>query len=42
MHLVTKFQAGSYGQFQAEATGSINLENSSHIVHFSKNFSERL
>ena len=38
--LVTKFQAGSYGQFQAEATGSINLENSSHIVHFSKNFSE--
>ena len=38
--LVTKFQAGSFGQFQAEATGSINLENSSHIVHFSKNFSE--
>ena len=38
--LVTKFQAGSFSQFQAEATGSINLENSSHIVHFSKNFSE--
>lgn len=37
--LVTKFQAGSYDQFLAEATGSINLENSSHIVHFSKNFS---
>lgn len=37
--LVTKFQAGSYDQFIAEATGSLNLENSSHIVHFSKNFS---
>ncbi|WP_339887321.1 TonB-dependent receptor [uncultured Flavobacterium sp.] len=37
--LVTKFQAGSYDQFLAEATGSVNLENSSHIVHFSKNFS---
>jgi vitamin B12 transporter len=37
--LVTKFQAGSYDQFLAEATGSINLDNSSHIVHFSKNFS---
>ena len=38
--VVTKLQTGSYGQFLAEATGSINLENSSHIVHFSKNFSE--
>jgi iron complex outermembrane receptor protein len=37
--LVTKFQAGSYDQFLAEATGSINLDNSSHIVHFGKNFS---
>lgn len=37
--LVTKFQAGSYDQFLAEATGSINLDNSSHIVHFSKIFS---
>ncbi|MFT7250990.1 MAG: vitamin B12 transporter, partial [Flavobacterium sp.] len=37
--LVTKFQAGSYDQVLAEATGSINLDNSSHIVHFSKNFS---
>ena len=38
--VVAKLQTGSYGQFLAEATGSINLENSSHIVHFSKNFSE--
>lgn len=37
--LVTKLQTGSYDQFMAEATGSINLDNSSHIVHFSKNFS---
>ena len=37
--LVTKLQMGSYGQFLAEATASINLDNSSHIVHFSKNFS---
>ena len=37
--LVTKLQTGSYGQFLAEATASINLDNSSHIVHFSKNFS---
>lgn len=38
-NLVTRLQAGSYGQFLAEATGSINLDNSSHLVHFSKNFS---
>ncbi|TDE06677.1 TonB-dependent receptor plug domain-containing protein [Flavobacterium hiemivividum] len=37
--LVTKLQTGSYGQFLGEATASINLDNSSHIVHFSKNFS---
>ena len=37
--LVTKLQTGSYGQFLAEATASINVDNSSHIVHFSKNFS---
>lgn len=37
--LVTKLYGGSYGQFLGEATGSISVENSSHIVHFSKNFS---
>lgn len=37
--LVAKVQTGSYDQFLGEATGSINLDNSSHIVHFSKNFS---
>lgn len=37
--LIAKVQTGSYDQFLGEATGSINLDNSSHIVHFSKNFS---
>jgi len=38
--LIAKAQAGSFGQFNVEATGAINLETSSHIVHFSKNISE--
>ena len=38
--LIAKVQAGSFGQFTTEATGAINLETSSHIVHFSKNISE--
>ena len=33
-------QGGSFGQFIAEATGTVSLKESSHIVHFSKNFSE--
>lgn len=37
--LITKLQAGSYDQFLAEVTGAINMENSSHLVHFSKNIS---
>jgi iron complex outermembrane receptor protein len=38
--LLTKVQGGSFGQFIAEATGTLSLKESSHIVHFSKNFSE--
>lgn len=38
--LLTKVQGGSFGQFIAEATGTVSLKESSHIVHFSKNFSE--
>lgn len=37
--LVTKVQAGSFQQFKAEATASVNMESSSHIVHVGKNFS---
>ena len=38
--LVAKVQGGSFDQFIAEATGTVSLKESSHIVHFSKNFSE--
>jgi vitamin B12 transporter len=38
--LITKWQGGSFGQFIAEATANVNLKESNHIVHFSKNFSE--
>ena len=38
--LIAKVQSGSFGQFIAEATGKVSLKESSHIVHFSKNFSE--
>ncbi|RAK24532.1 iron complex outermembrane receptor protein [Flavobacterium aquaticum] len=38
--LIAKVQGGSFGQFIAEATGAVSLKESSHILHFSKNFSE--
>jgi iron complex outermembrane receptor protein len=38
--LVAKVQGGSFNQFIAEVTGTVSLKESSHIVHFSKNFSE--
>lgn len=38
--LIAKVQAGSFVQFNVETTGAINLEESSHIVHFSKHSSE--
>lgn len=38
--LIAKVQGGSFGQFIAEATGTVSLKESSHIVHFSKNFSD--
>lgn len=38
--LITKAQGGSFGQFIAEITGAVNLENSNHILHFSKQSSE--
>lgn len=38
--LIAKIQTGSFGQFNLEATGAVNLEQSNHLVHFSKNFSE--
>lgn len=38
--LVAKVQGGSFDQFIAEVTGTVSLKESSHIVHFSKNFSE--
>ena len=38
--LIAKVQGGSFGQFIAEATGTVSLKESSNIVHFSKNFSE--
>ena len=33
-------QGGSYNQFNAAVTAGINLDNSSHIIHYSKNTSE--
>ena len=38
--LVAKVQGGSFNQYIAEVTGTVSLKESSHIVHFSKNFSE--
>jgi vitamin B12 transporter len=38
--LIAKIQGGSFGQFNAETTGTIQLEESNHLIHFSKNFSE--
>ncbi len=38
--LVAKVQVGSFHQFLGEATGTINMGKSSHLVHVSKNFSE--
>lgn len=37
--LIGKVQGGSFQQFIGEVTGTINKENSNHIVHVSKNFS---
>ncbi|MBD3725230.1 MAG: TonB-dependent receptor plug domain-containing protein, partial [Flavobacteriaceae bacterium] len=37
--LIGKVQGGSFQQFIGEITGAINKENSNHIVHVSKNFS---
>ena len=33
-------QGGSYNQFNADVTAGINLDDSSHIIHYSKNTSE--
>ena len=38
--LVAKVQGGSFNQYIAEVTGTVSLKESSHIVHFSKKFSE--
>jgi iron complex outermembrane receptor protein len=38
--LSLKIQTGSFHQFNTEISGGINMENSNHIVHFSKNSSE--
>ncbi|MDK2771766.1 MAG: TonB-dependent receptor [Flavobacterium sp.] len=38
--LVAKVQGGSFHQFLGEATGTINMGKSSHLVHVSKNFSQ--
>ncbi|BCY27988.1 TonB-dependent receptor plug domain-containing protein [Flavobacterium okayamense] len=38
--LVAKVQGGSFHQFLGEATGTINMGKSSHLVHVGKNFSE--
>ncbi len=35
-----RIQGGSYGQINAAVTAGINLDDSSHIVHYSKNTSE--
>lgn len=37
--ILAKIQGGSFGQFIAEVTGTIAMKESSHNVHFSKNFS---
>lgn len=38
--MIAKIQGGSFGQFIAEATGAIQLKESNHLMHFSKNVSE--
>ena len=38
--IITKIQGGSFGQFIAEVTGAVNLEDSNHVVHFSKQSSD--
>jgi iron complex outermembrane receptor protein len=38
--MIAKVQGGSFGQFIAEATGAIQLKESNHLLHFSKNISE--
>lgn len=38
--MIAKIQGGSFGQFIAEATGAIQLKESNHLLHFSKNVSE--
>ena len=38
--IVAKIQGGSFGQLIAEVTAAVNLEDSNHVVHFSKQFSE--
>ena len=38
--LLAKVQTGSFGQFNADITGTVDLKESSHIVNFSKNISE--
>ena len=35
-----RVQGGSYNQFNADVTAGINLDDSSHIIHYSKNTSE--
>ncbi len=35
-----RIQGGSYNQFNASITAGINLDDSSHIIHYSKNTSE--
>jgi iron complex outermembrane receptor protein len=38
--IVAKIQGGSFGQFIAEVTGAVNLEDSNHLFHFSKQSSD--
>ena len=38
--IIAKIQGGSFGQFIVEVTGAVNLKDSNHLVHFSKQSSE--
>lgn len=38
--LIAKVQSGSFGQIIAEVTGAVNVEDSNHLIHFSKQSSE--
>ena len=38
--IIAKIQGGSFGQFIAEVTGAVNLEDSNHVIHFSKQSSD--